>query len=827
MNTKPNKLQYGGFGTGMRSVAFIIGLLVVSTIAQAAPPVVKTVPWVSSNPLIPHDTWSGKTITLKGTSDVYGANIKYTWDFGDGSPVATGTVGAVGDKYAIQATHAYTGSAGLVFTATLTVQNTSTGESASKQYYVKIEPKDLTIEVNVAIDEGLWELHKTQTRSSSGGVDLGDWQNWSGYVSVWAANINAFEVNGHNETGDPSNPYVETVARGLRRLMQYLASTAISPQGGMVTDNNGNGIGIYVNQSYPFYQGGMVIDALVASGTPDMVATTGSANVLGKSYRTIVQDMVDCYAYSQYDSTYGSYGILGGWRYGWNEWPDNSACQWAAIGIIAAERVWGITVPVQLKERNMNWLRYSYYDIGGGNGTFGYANPNSFAYGPTATTPSGMVQLAMTGKGRGEPLWDTSERYVRNNFNNMKSFYYGMFSFVKSMLLHDSNADGIGEPITILGEGYAPLKWYDAEAAKGDPTDGVARTLVNSQDAGGWWWYHGPFGGDVYAHETAWAIIMLQRTLFEAGAPVAVAKANPNPAVAGQPISLDGSSSFHQDATKLVDSWEWDLNNDGIFDVSGPFTTVSFPAIGEYPVVLRVTDNGSPEKSAETTLKILVTTPPIAPTADANGPYNFCPGQKPWFLDATASVNPDDGQHQPGNYPGDYMKYEWDLDGDGQFDDAAVAQPDVTAFFEAKGPGSYLIQLRVTDNTAASYPASGYSDLSDTDSTIVVVRASTDPECTCVNNLAARAKPGKIQLTWTSTGAHHYNVYRGTISGGPYLKIGSTTSTYSTYLDQQSVVNGTTYYYVIREANFLDQETCQSNEASATPSLRAIKVEAR
>jgi fibronectin type 3 domain-containing protein len=74
-------------------------------------------------------------------------------------------------------------------------------------------------------------------------------------------------------------------------------------------------------------------------------------------------------------------------------------------------------------------------------------------------------------------------------------------------------------------------------------------------------------------------------------------------------------------------------------------------------------------------------------------------------------------------------------------------------------------------------------------------------------------------LTWTHTGAHHYNIYRGTVSGGPYLKIASTTSTYSTYLDL-AVVNGTTYYYVVREANILEDELCQSNQASATPRTR-------
>jgi hypothetical protein len=101
---------------------------------------------------------------------------------------------------------------------------------------------------------------------------------------------------------------------------------------------------------------------------------------------------------------------------------------------------------------------------------------------------------------------------------------------------------------------------------------------------------------------------------------------------------------------------------------------------------------------------------------------------------------------------------------------------------------------------------------------VPVVISVINPDAACVSNLAARAKSGQVQLTWTHTGAHHYNVYRGTIDGGPYLKIGSTTSTYSTYLDR-TVVNGTRYYYVVREANALDVELCQSNQATA----RAIK----
>ncbi len=218
-------------------------------------------------------------------------------------------------------------------------------------------------------------------------------------------------------------------------------------------------------------------------------------------------------------------------------------------------------------------------------------------------------------------------------------------------------------------------------------------------------------------------------------------------------------------------------------------------------------------------MTIIIDTPPLEPSAVVGGPYTFCLGATPWFLDGTGSSNPDDGVSEPGR-PGDaIVSYEWDLDGDGQYDDANGPQPDVTAFMTALGPGNHLIQLRVTDRTSVSFPSSGQADLFDTASGVVVVRSSTDPNCSCISDLQARVKPGKVQLVWSHTGAHHYNVYRGTTAGGPYLKIGSTSSVYSTYLDT-SVVNNTTYYYVVREADLLDNEPCQSNQASGRPRAR-------
>jgi hypothetical protein len=104
--------------------------------------------------------------------------------------------------------------------------------------------------------------------------------------------------------------------------------------------------------------------------------------------------------------------------------------------------------------------------------------------------------------------------------------------------------------------------------------------------------------------------------------------------------------------------WEWDVDNDGIYDASGEvycFETPDTWEIGStHTVQLRVTDDGSwagPDgggsKSGETTVTLFVV-PNLPPVADPNGPYlnplEAC-------FDGTGSSDPD----------GDPLTYSWDF----------------------------------------------------------------------------------------------------------------------------------------------------------------------
>lgn len=82
--------------------------------------------------------------------------------------------------------------------------------------------------------------------------------------------------------------------------------------------------------------------------------------------------------------------------------------------------------------------------------------------------------------------------------------------------------------------------------------------------------------------------------------------------------------------------------------------------------------------------------------------------------------------------------------------------------------------------------------------------------------LAATAGNAQVSLSWTaSAGATSYNIKRATVTGGPYTAV-ATGVTVTSFTDT-TVVNGTTYFYVVSAVN-ANGESANSNEASATPS---------
>jgi hypothetical protein len=73
-----------------------------------------------------------------------------------------------------------------------------------------------------------------------------------------------------------------------------------------------------------------------------------------------------------------------------------------------------------------------------------------------------------------------------------------------------------------------------------------------------------------------------------------------------------------------------------------------------------------------------------------------------------------------------------------------------------------------------------------------------------------------VTLSWsdTGTGISGYNIYRSTVSGGPYSKVNSAVVVPTTYTDS-AVTSGTTYYYVVTATAPSGAESAYSNQIAA------------
>ncbi len=155
----------------------------------------------------------------------------------------------------------------------------------------------------------------------------------------------------------------------------------------------------------------------------------------------------------------------------------------------------------------------------------------------------------------------------------------------------------------------------------------------------------------------------------------------PYTGIEGQAISLDGSASTDSGGNIVL--YEWDVDNDGIYEYSSslPAQSHTYTQQGRYTVKLKLTDNLGATDEAITTANISDT----LPDADFTGsPTN---GTAPLTVIFT---NKSSGYDQP-------LIYEWDFDNNGIIDSTAK-NPSYTYTTE----GRYTIKLSVTDSDGSS-----------------------------------------------------------------------------------------------------------------------------
>jgi hypothetical protein len=463
------------------------------------------------------------------------------------------------------------------------------------------------------------------------------------------------------------------------------------------------------------------------------------------------------------------------------------------------------------------------------------------------------------------------------------------------MIFHDNSGTGLGstpifllqsldDPKTCLSPGvpvhspgtgssdcYPPIDWYAAQTSAfggTDPTNGVARTILGNQLADGSWFGQNYSSQQNY-FQTGIAITMLNKTIVHAQ-PVACFTATPARVASGGTVVLDGRCSLDQNQSFQLVSWQWDVSGTGgqnftigsgnahcldasCSEISYPFALpAGQKAPYNYPVTLLVTDNATPALTGTVVSNVVIAAPPNPPTANAGGPYNFCPNTTaagaliymPFLLDASKTINPDQGTTDgtPGAPPSTITAFDWDYACAGTYNSAHGSQVDATAAFDVfKDFGTnFNICLRVTNNDNLAFPTAGLTaGLTSLTSAQVSIHQPTDEVCThCVQSLDGKAKAptpgtsGNIQLYWIDTNTStaftidHYNVYRSTSpSFNPFSQIaGANSSPFvpavaavpapgggTLFFLDANVVGGTTYYYRVAPATANDTETCQGN----------------
>jgi fibronectin type 3 domain-containing protein len=74
-----------------------------------------------------------------------------------------------------------------------------------------------------------------------------------------------------------------------------------------------------------------------------------------------------------------------------------------------------------------------------------------------------------------------------------------------------------------------------------------------------------------------------------------------------------------------------------------------------------------------------------------------------------------------------------------------------------------------------------------------------------------------VTLSWTASTStvSGYNIYRGTVSGGPYTQVNTALEPALNYVDN-TVQSGQTYYYVVTSVDYSGTESGFSNQATAS-----------
>jgi hypothetical protein len=443
-----------------------------------------------------------------------------SWDFGDGSAVATSSTSdadAGGSVY-----HTYSGLLlNTQLAATVTVTDADSNTATGRYWMVVRDPAVREHRVNRSADEGLWYLHTQISRFEgdaysdfpvvpegyieSAGYTYGP----TSMAAVAFLNSGRSVTGGRNLSHDAAkDAYVEDVDR----LIAFITNgnrTPTTTWGGTITFTSGRTLnpdthgpggtpnGLFVVPGSSTYEAAMMLQALCQAG--NSLGTIPNRTDYA-TYYDLIGDFVDGFQMAQGFSGWPE----GGWRYGFDYQNDSdgSVCAWAYIGLRAAELAHEITPTPDLvnypkiaisevtKREALVWLLYNQAGPAGAYGTYDYrlgAGRGLQQFGGSGYTEAG--QWTNAGKSAGALAglaWIKEEPWASVDTNvNMalsfayRSFYtpdysgwstsardaYGMYNLFKG--LRENGISSLVDPYASAGVDYdgmthTPIDWYPA-----------------------------------------------------------------------------------------------------------------------------------------------------------------------------------------------------------------------------------------------------------------------------------------------------------------------------------------------------------------------------
>lgn len=429
------------------------------------------------------------------------------------------------------------------FTIRLKVTRGATVEEATTDVNVydaaALNATDLrNLNVNRAIASGiryLWTSQNSRTTNFPASLTT----SWSSSFPTAYTSLIVLALQNHGYLL-PNN---DTMPTGIiqkylvRRGMNFVLNNALrqnsmaaqnSPSTGVASSNNpcvGPGIeaapcvGLYIEESgHAVYETGLAILPLASSGALsrtvfEVPGTNSAGYVVGKTYREVLQRMVNTVAWGQGDLVSNGQG---GWCYVMNQnCGDGSSEGWILLALLDAEAA-GATIPAFVRTE---WGYNSGSILTSGALVRGLNNDGSFDYQTDNSRASNnSVNVAKTGVGlqgayfAGRPLadadvqnalswinarWHTpsGEGFLCSGSVTNKGCGYGMFNVFKALKLYGvTTLPNVNRPAGSVGD---PDDWH------ADYTDWLVANQTSPLTTGGGNWGPLHFSSQVTGNEPA------------------------------------------------------------------------------------------------------------------------------------------------------------------------------------------------------------------------------------------------------------------------------------------------------------------------------------